>query len=137
MEDEEYINSNIRQLNIDKELQNEELARLTKINNDLRDIRDIQQHLSYHIENDNQQLENISNNIESSDAHIVQANEDLELSLKYKSYKWIGIVAGSTIGAITLGPIGGGIILGLKATGILALTGAGLLLGGGASNTVC
>jgi len=47
MEDEEYINSNIRQLNIDKELQNEELARLTKINNDLRDIRDIQQHLSY------------------------------------------------------------------------------------------
>ena len=48
----------------------------------------------------------------------------------------MGIVAGSTIGAITLGPIGG-IILGVKATGIIALTVAGLLLGGGASNTVC
>lgn len=138
MENDEYWNqTNIKQINITNELYNEELARLTKINNDLRDIQDIQQDLAYHINNDNENLQTITNNIENSDINIIQANEDLQIALKYKSYKWMGIVAGGTIGAIALGPIGGGILLGLKAGGIIALTTTGLLLGGGATNSVC
>lgn len=120
-------------LNINKEINNEKLERLKKINQDIQDIREIQNDLLHHIELDSDNLQVISNNIETTETNIDDANENLEAALEYKlkSNRWKSVLVGGTIGAITLGPIGGGLILGLKATGIIAMSGAGLVLGSG------
>ena len=136
-----HLNKNVNYsiLDIDQEIENEEKnMKLEKLKNDLQNLYDIHSDLNNIVVSENENFEQIDNTLDSTMNNVHLGEDNLEQAMTYhnSSLKWKAMFVGGTIGAVALGPLAGGVLLGVKTSGILLLSGAGLFIGGGAGNSI-
>ena len=108
-----------------KSKKNEHDYEYQKIWNKVHELNEIQQNLINCIEEQDNTLDNIENNLDSTLEVVDESNQDLKIAEQYY-FKYTPIIIGSALGAVIAGPIG--VATHLKFTSILTL--GGTLVGG-------
>lgn len=122
-------------IDIDYEIQKERTETIQIIGDKIHYIKSLQSELGNNVEKTQENLDNVSTDIETTNVDIFEATENLQLALQQKKStgKNTATFVGGLVSSIALGPICGGAVLGLHTAGILALSSLGLVVGGGVS----